>query len=70
MMPKFVVLRWWKKLPALEKKFFEKKIIFEFICADMIFKAVCGIFLNKWVSRYLSFVDFEVPKNGSSLQNY
>ena len=41
--------------------FFEKKI-FQLISADMIFKTMCAFFFNKWVSRYLSFDGFNVPK--------
>ena len=48
-----------KKAPNLWKKFFLKKNFFQLICADMIFKT-CGIFLNKWFSRYLSLGDFKV----------
>ena len=47
-----------KKAPNLWKKIFLKKN-FQLICADMIFKT-CGIFLNKWFSRYLSLGDFKV----------
>ena len=43
-----------------------KKGFFQFICADMIFKTVCGFFLNKWCSRYLSFGDLKFPKKCSS----
>ena len=64
---KSVVLQPRKKLQVLEKIFFREKNFFQLICADIIFKTVCGIFfLNKWVSSYLSFGVFKVPKNGSS----
>ena len=37
------------------------------VCAEMIFKTMGGFFffLNKCVSRYLSFGDFKVPNNCS-----
>ena len=47
----------------LLNKFFSKKEFFQLMCADMIIKTLCGIFFkNKWMSRYLSFGDFTVPK--------
>ena len=56
-----------KKAPSLWKKKFLKKKFFQLICADMIFKIMSGnFFLNKWLSRHLSFSDFKVPKNYSS----
>ena len=56
-----------KKLQVLEKKFFFRKKSVHLICADSIFKTLCGnFFLHKWVSRYLTFDDFTVPKNFSS----
>ena len=67
MRPNLVILQSRKKLPALEKDFFEKNS-FQLICGDMIFKTVCGFFLkkSKWVLGYLSFGSFKVPKNCSS----
>ena len=60
----FVVV---KKAPIPLKKILQKKKFFQLICADMIFKMVSGYsFLNKWVSRYLCFSDFNVPKNCTS----
>ena len=71
MRPKHWICSREKSSKSLTKRFFEKKQFFQLICADMIFKTVCGIFfLNKWVLRYLSFGDFKVSKNGSSQQNY
>ena len=34
-----------KRLQVLEKRFFQKKRFFQFICADIIFKTVSGNFL-------------------------
>ena len=56
-----------KKSPKSFKKQFFEKNFFQLICADMIQNGVQNFFLNKWVSRYLSFGDFKVPKNCSSL---
>ena len=48
------------------KKNPKKKKILQLICADMVFKMVCGN-LFKEVLRCLSFGDFKVPKNCSSI---
>ena len=46
MTPKLVVFQSWKKLQALEKNVFRKKKktkkTVQLICADTIFKTVCG----------------------------
>ena len=65
MRPKSVVLRSQKKLQVHEKNIFEKKTISAYL-RRLIFKMVCGIFFNKFVSRYLSFGYFKVPKSCSS----
>ena len=44
----------------------KKKKILQLICADIVFKMVCGN-LFKEVLRCLSFGDFKVPKNCSSI---
>ena len=44
MTPKLVVLQSRKKLQVIEKKLFEKKKSFQFICTDKTYKTVCGIF--------------------------
>ena len=41
-----MVLQSQKKLQVLEKKFFWKKNFFQLICADMVFKTVCGNFVS------------------------
>ena len=66
MRPKSVVLQSRKKLQVLGKNFFRKKILPAYLCRYDLQNDVRNFFLNKWVSRYLSFCDFEVPKNGSS----
>ena len=66
MRPKSVVLQSRKKLQFLEKNFFEKKNLPAYLCRYHLQNGVWKLFLNKWVSRYLSFGDFKVPKNGSS----
>ena len=48
----------------IQKK--KKKKILQLICADIVFKMVCGN-LFKEVLRCLSFGDFKVPKNCSSI---
>ena len=51
----------------LKKNFFEKKFLPAYLCRCLL---RCAEFLlNKWVSTYLGFGDFKVPKNCSS-QNY
>ena len=52
---------------AAVKKAFLKKKFLKLTCTDKIYKTVCGnVFENKWVSRYLTFGDFLVPKSCSS----
>ena len=46
--------------------FFEKKILPAYLCRYDLPNGVQKFFLNKWVSRYLSFVDFKILKNCSS----
>ena len=49
------------------KKIFSKKNSFTlFVQIYDLQNGVRNIFKNKWVSRYLSFGDFKVPKNSSS----
>ena len=61
--PKSVVLQSRKKLQVLEEKCFQKKKFFQLICVDIIFKTVCrNFFIYKWISRYLSLVNFKVRK--------
>ena len=68
MMPKSVVLWSGKKLQVLEKVFFLKRKIFfpAYLCRYDLQNGVWKFFLTKWVSRYLSFGDLNVPKNGAS----
>ena len=51
-----VVLQSLKKLQVLEKNFFRKKILLSYLCRYDLQKRCAEIFLNKWVSRYLSSV--------------
>ena len=70
MTPKLVFFQSSKKGKVLEK-YVSQKIIIQLICADTMFKTVCGnFFLNNWVLRYLTFRDFTVPKNCCSAYNY
>ena len=55
-----------KKPQVLEKKIFEKKFVPAYFCRYDLQNGFLKIFLNKWVSRYLSFGDFKVPKDCSS----
>ena len=57
-----VVLQSQKKLQVLEKKFFSKKHFPAYLCRYDLQNDVQIFLLNKWVSRYLSFGDFKVPK--------
>ena len=60
----FAVTKKANKIKKNKKK--SKKIILQLICADMVFKMVCGN-LFKEVLRCLSFGDFKVPKNCTSI---
>ena len=51
---------------VFEKFFFGKKIPLADLCRYDLQNRVQQLFLNKWLSRYLSFSDFKVPKNCSS----
>ena len=63
MRPKSAVLQSQKKLQVLEKKFFQKKIILlAYLCRNDLQNGVQKLFLNKWVSRYLSLGDFRFRK--------
>ena len=62
MRPKSVVLQPQKKLQVLEK-IKKKKILPAYLCRYDLQNDVRNFFLNKWVSRYLSFGDFKVLKN-------
>ena len=66
MRPKSVVFQSQKKLQVLEIKFFEKKFLPAYLCRYDLLNGVRKVFLNKWVSRYLSLGNFKVPKNCSS----
>ena len=50
----------------LKKLFFENKILTAYLCRYHLQNGVWNFFLNKWVSRYLTFGDFKVPTNDSS----
>ena len=65
MRPKSVVLRE-KSSKSLKKLFFEKKNFPAYLCRYDLQNSERKFMLNKWVSRYLSFGDFNVPKNCSS----
>ena len=57
-----------KSSKSLKTFFFKKKSI-QLICTctDRTYTTVCGIFFKKkWVSRYLTFADYLIPKNCSS----
>ena len=54
-----------KKLQVLEKNFFQKKFLPAYLRRYDLQNGVQKFFLNKWISRYLSFGDFIVPKNCS-----
>ena len=52
---------------SLKKNFQKKKkILPAYLCRYDLQNGVEKLFLNKWVSRYLSLGDFKVPKNCSS----
>ena len=56
-----------KKAPSPWKKIFSKKTILPaYLCRYDFQNSVRQLVWNKWVSRFLSFGDFKVPKNGSS----
>ena len=55
-----------RKAPRPWKKFFSKKNSSSLFVQIWSSKRCAEIFLNKWVSRYLSLGDFKVPKNCSS----
>ena len=55
-----------KSSKSLKKIFFEKKFLPAYMCRYDLQNGVRKLFKNKWVSRYLSFGDFKVPKNWSS----
>ena len=59
----FAVVR---KAPSPWKKNFSKKLLPAYLYRYDFQNGMWKFFLNKWVSRYLSFGDFKVPKNGSS----
>ena len=60
----FVVV---KKAPSPWKKIFSKKTILPaYLCRYDFQNSVRKLVWNKWVSRFLSFGDFKVPKNGCS----
>ena len=67
-----------KGYQSLKKIFFEKKNLPTYLCRYDLQNAVRKFFLNKWVSRYLSFGDFKVRKialhnktiNKTRLTNY
>ena len=62
-----MVLQSQMKLQVLVKKYFRKKNSFTlFVQIYDLQNGVRNFFKNKWVSRYLSFGDFKVPKNSSS----
>ena len=65
---KLVVLQWSKKFQVLEKKIFQK-ILSAYLYRQDLQKGARKFFKNKWVSRYLTFGDFLVPKNCSSTIN-
>ena len=50
----------------MKKSFFEKKILPGYLCRYDLQNGVETFFLNKWVSRYLSFGGFKVLKSSSS----
>ena len=43
----------------------EAQISSAYLCRYDLQNGVRKFFLNKWVSRYLNFGDFKIPKNGS-----
>ena len=55
MKPKLKDLHSGKKLQVIEKTFLEKNL-FQFICADEIFKTICGNFLKINRSRYIELL--------------
>ena len=63
MNPKSVVLKSRKKLQVLEKTFSEKKFLPAYLCRYDLQNCVWIFLKSKWVSKYLSFGDFKVPKN-------
>ena len=65
MRPKSVVLRE-KSSKSLKKLFFEKNFFPAYLCRYDLQNSERKFMLNKWVSRYLSFGDLNVPKNCSS----
>ena len=65
--PKLVVLQSRKKLQVLEKKIFPKKLLPAYLCRYDLQNGMRKCFLKKLFSRYLSFSDFKVPKNRSTI---
>ena len=61
-----MVLQLRKKLHVLEKKNFQKKLFPAYLYRYDLENGVRNVFLNKCISRYLSFGDFKDPKNCSS----
>ena len=55
-----------KSSKSLKKIFFEKKFLPAYLCRYDLQNGVWKFFLNKWVSRYLSWGDFKIPKYCSS----
>ena len=64
-----VVLQSRKMLPDFRRNIFQKKKFLQlmaYLCRYDLQNNVRKVFLNKWVSRYLTFGYFKVPKNCSS----
>ena len=59
-----------KRAPSPLKKCFRKKILSAYLCRPGLQNCVRKFFLNKGVSRYLTFADFLVPKNWPSTSSY
>ena len=66
MAPKLVIIQTWKSSKFLKKKNFSEKNLSTLFVQIVSSKHCVEIFLHKWVSRYLTFGDFTVPKNFSS----